>query len=259
MKLKPLTGMLLLSVMFGTSCVHRTVTPARLSPDASFRAIFEQQKQGPSSAAEKSKEAIRQLETTVMEHPSPNSWNELGLLYEKAHSLPAADSAFQSAVAASPEWSTSHNNLGYIFLLQERLEPAEAEFRKAVELNPASVTARNNLATVLARRGDVNGALEQFQMAADAATAHNNLAVVLLEIGKYEESRQQLVAALTIRHYFAPAFENFKLVQERIREQADAQKFGRLPLNPVLAPSYVVALNLRIDNEEIFNPFLERD
>jgi tetratricopeptide (TPR) repeat protein len=272
---KLLTATLLLSAIFGTSCVHRTVSrdfglnnlsapqnpkrSARLSPDASLRAIFQQQTQAAVSAPEQSKETISEFEKQVLAHPSANSWNELGLLYEKAHSLPAAESAFQSAVAANPAWAPSHNNLGYDLLLQDRLDAAEAEFRIAAELNPSSVTARNNLATVLARRGDTKGALEQFQMAADPATAHNNLAVVLLEIGKYEESREQLVEALRIRHYFAPALENFKLVQEHIREQTDTQKFGRLPLNPVRIPSSAIALNLRIDNEEIFNPFLERN
>jgi Flp pilus assembly protein TadD len=204
-------------------------------------------------------EAISILETVLVQRPGANSWNELGLLYEDMGSLPAAESAFQNAIAAKPGSDSAHNNLGYCLLLQDRLDRAEAEFRKAVELNPTSATARNNLAVVLTRRGDPKAALEQFLMTADAATAHNNLAVVLLEIGQYERSRQQLVEALTIRHYFAPALANFKIVQERLREQADIEKFGRLPLNPVRVPSSLFALNPRIDNEEILNPFLERN
>jgi tetratricopeptide (TPR) repeat protein len=81
----------------------------------------------------------------------------------------------------------------------------------------------------LARRGDLPSALAEFQFGTDAATAHNNLAVVLLEMGKYEQSREQLVKALNLRRYFAPALSNFKLVQERIRERAEVQKAGRLP------------------------------
>jgi Flp pilus assembly protein TadD len=210
-------------------------------------------------ASHRSAEAVPVLERFLIQRPGVNSWIELGLLYEEAHSLTAAESAFGSAVAANPESDSAHNNLGYSLFLQGRLEAAEVEFRKAVELMPASTTARNNLATILARRGDTQGALEQFLMTADAATAHNNLAVVLLEMGQYESSRKELVQALTIRRYFAPALANFKLVQERIREQADTEKFGRLPLNPVRLPSSEVALNPRINNEEIFDPFLERN
>ena len=79
-------------------------------------------------------------------------------------------------------------------------------------------------------------------MAADAATAHNNLAVVLLEMEQYERSREELVKALAIRRYFAPALANFRLVQERMRERAEVQKFGRLPLSVVRVPSALVAL-----------------
>ena len=329
MNFKSVAAVLLLSLMFGTGCVRRTVSQdfglsgitsaprskhqaAALSPDASLRAVFKQQTQGAfnplnddphvqglqarlksnpqdiqarlelasvyesyrlyDSALDQYKEALRQLpagdalsgkaavglsnsarashriaeaipllESAIAQQPAANSWNELGLLYENIRSLPAAQSAFEHAVAANPESDRAHNNLGYSLQLQNRTEAAEAEFRKAVELNPASATARNNLATVLTRRGDVQGALEQFLMTADAATAHNNLAVVLLEMGQYERSRQQLVEALTIRHYFAPALANFKLVQQRIREEAEVQKFGRLPLTPVRMPSSLIA------------------
>lgn len=193
-------------------------------------------------ASHRSAEALLFLDALVKQRPSATSWNELGVLYEDTHDLRAAENAFEQALAANPEWDSVHNNLGYNLLLQNRTEAAEASFRKALQLNPASVTARNNLGTILARRSDFEGALQQFEMTADAATAHNNLAVVLLEMGQYERSREELVQALTIRHSFAPALANFKLVQERIREQTEVQKFGRLPLTAIRLPSAIVAL-----------------
>jgi Flp pilus assembly protein TadD len=187
-------------------------------------------------------EAVPILEKALTQRPAVNAWNELGLLYEDVPSLSAAQNAFEHAISVNPESDSAHNNLGYSLLLQSRLEAAELEFRKAVELNPGSATARNNLSVILVRHGDVPGALEQFLMTTDAATAHNNLAVVLLEAGRYEQSREQLVEALTIRHSFAPALANFKIVQERLLEEADMKKYGRLPLNPVRIPSSLVAL-----------------
>ena len=194
-------------------------------------------------ASHRSDEAINALEALVRQRPSPNAWNELGLLYEDIRAPLSAENAFEHAVAAHPESDSLHNNLGYSLLLQKRNEEAEAEFRKALELNPASARARNNLATVLARRGDLQQALEEFQKASDAAAAHNNLAVVLMEMEQYEQSRQQLVQALAIRHYFAPALANFKVVQERIREQAEVRKFGRVPLSAIRVASSLVALD----------------
>jgi Flp pilus assembly protein TadD len=177
----------------------------------------------------------------------------MGLLYEDARDLASAEWAFRQALALNPDSDRTHNNLGYNLLLQNNSVGAEEAFRKALELNPASATARNNLGTLLARRGDLAEALEQFQVSTDAATAHNNLAVVLMEIGQYERSREELVKALAIRRYFAPAMANFKLVQERMRERAELQKVGRLPLSAVRVNT------LRIENENILDSFLERN
>jgi Flp pilus assembly protein TadD len=175
-------------------------------------------------ATARSVEAITFLEGFLETHASASSWNELGLLYDSSGNFAAGERALREAVAQDAESGRFHNNLGYNLLLQNKTEAAEREFRRALELNPKSATTRNNLGVVLARRGDLQGALEQFEYAADAATAHNNLAVVLLEAGQYEQSRQELVKALAIRHYFAPALANFKLVQERIRQRAELSK-----------------------------------
>jgi len=193
-------------------------------------------------ASRRPADAIAPVETLVWQRPSAVYWNELGLLYQAAGDLAKAEIAFAQAATLNPESDRAYNNLGYNLLLENKLQAAEAEFRKALELNPSSKTARNNLATLLARRGDLEGALEEFQLAGGAAAAHNNLAVVLLEMGQYERSREELVKALAIRRYFAPALTNFKLVQELIRERAELQKVGRLPLTAVRVPSALVAL-----------------
>ena len=192
-------------------------------------------------ASRRAQEAIGPVETLLQQRPSAASWIELGLLYQAVSDLGKAEIAFAQAVTLDPESDRAYNNLGYNLLLENKIEAAEAELRRTLELNPSSTTARNNLGTVLARRGDFEGALQEFQLAADVATAHNNLAVVLLEMGQYERSREELVKALAIRRYFAPALANFKLVQERIRERTELQKVGRLPLSAVRVPSAIVA------------------
>ena len=175
-------------------------------------------------ATARSVDALPLVEAFAAIHPSGPSWNEVGLLYDAAGNLKAGEIAFRNSILQDESSDRSHNNLGYNLLLQNDSGAAEVEFRRALELNPKSATTRNNLGVLLARRGNLAGALEQFQASADAATAHNNLAVVLLEAGQYEQSRQELVKALAIRHYFAPALANFKLVQDRIRLRAESQK-----------------------------------
>jgi Tfp pilus assembly protein PilF len=173
-------------------------------------------------ATRRIREVLPLLEGLLKASPSAGLWNQLGSMYDSLGELEAGEKAFREAVALDSRSDGFHNNLGYNLLLQKKVEAAEAEFRSALELNSKSATARNNLGVVLARRGDLAGALEQFQKVADAATAHNNLAVVLMENGQFEQSREQLVKALAFRRNFAPALANFKLVVERIRQQAAA-------------------------------------
>jgi tetratricopeptide (TPR) repeat protein len=184
-------------------------------------------------ALDRNWQAIPLLEQFVKESPSANVWNALGLLYNAAGNLSAGESALREAVGATAASIQLHNNLGYTLLLQNKLEGAEAEFRKELDANPNSAAAHNNLGVLLTRRGDLQGALEQFEFTADEAVSRNNLAVVLMEMGKYEQSRDQLVKALAIRRNFGPALANFKLVQEGIRERAESQKAGHLPQSNV--------------------------
>jgi tetratricopeptide (TPR) repeat protein len=177
--------------------------------------------------------AIPLLEQFLKESPSAAVWNALGLLHDASGNLPAAEAAFRQATASEPSSDQWHNNLGYNLLLQNKTNAAESEFRKALELNPKSITTHNNLGILFARRGEFDAALSEFQFAADAAAAHNNLAVVLMEMGKYEQSRDELVKALALRRYFAPAMSNFKLVQEHLRQREDQPKVGRLPQNGI--------------------------
>jgi Flp pilus assembly protein TadD len=166
------------------------------------------------------------LEQFLRESSSPLVWNALAQLYSATGDLAKAENALSQAVAVDSQSDQWHNNLGYNLLLQNKVESAEAELRNALRLNSKSATAHNNLGMLLARRGDLNGALQQFEVTADAATAHNNLAVILMEMGKYEQSREYLTKALALRRYYGPALSNFRLVQERIRQQTEPQKVG---------------------------------
>jgi len=58
-----------------------------------------------------------------------------------------------------------------------------------------------------------------------------------MEMGKYEQSREELVKALAMRRNFEPALSNFKLVQERVRQRTEVQKVGRLPQRDVRVAS----------------------
>ena len=160
------------------------------------------------SGAGRSSEAIPFLEAFLKTSPSANAWNDLALLYDGVGNHEAGERALREALALNTGSGRLHNNLGYNLQLQNKLEGAEQEYRTALELNPDFAAARNNLGALLGRRGDFEGALQQFKLAADDSAAHNNLAVVLMEAGLYERSREELIKALEIHRNFSPALDN---------------------------------------------------
>jgi tetratricopeptide (TPR) repeat protein len=90
----------------------------------------------------------------------------------------------------------------------------ELSHRAALALNPNldSETARNNLGMALASTsGD---AVLHWQSISDPATAHSNMAAMLIEQARYAEARKELDLALGYNRNHAAALSNLKLVSE---------------------------------------------
>ncbi|MEO7143783.1 MAG: tetratricopeptide repeat protein [Bryobacteraceae bacterium] len=62
--------------------------------------------------------------------------------------------------------------------------------------------------------GSLEEALLNFQSVSGPATAHNNLAAVLIEQGRYTEARQELNVAFSFQKDFPAALDNLRLVSE---------------------------------------------
>ena len=105
------------------------------------------------------------------------------------------------------------NNLGQNLALQERGPEAVSEFRAALELEPANLLARNNLAISLA--ADPAESAQLFQAGTDdPATAHSNLAAILIEKGRYAEARKELNLALGYKPDHREALSNLTIVSD---------------------------------------------
>ncbi len=194
--------------------------------------------------ARRSGEALATVENLAADFPSPNLELQLGLLYDDTDDRKSAESAYRAAIrmatakVGSGEFilAAAHNNLGHNLLLQGQIDQAEIQFRAALIENPGSLIARNNLGVLLTRRGALDEAWEQFRAAsADLAVAHNNFAAVLLQAGHLETSREHLVQSLLHRRGFAPALENFRLVQglmqDRLKTAGNASRTGQAELS----------------------------
>lgn len=158
-------------------------------------------------------EAIASLEAFLKPHlpetPRFESW--LGILLDESGQWASGEGHHRRALELAPPSDSLHNNLGYNLLMQKRNAEAAGEFREALKLNPASQIARNNLGSALAA-GDSTQAVASFQAGSDPATAHSNLAAVLIENGNYAEARRELQIALGYNKALPAALKNLRLV-----------------------------------------------
>jgi Flp pilus assembly protein TadD len=159
-------------------------------------------------------EAIAGLETFLQAHPqsSPEYFSWLGILHDETRQWAAGEPSHRKAIELAPSQDYLHNNLGYNLLMQKKAVEAAVEFREALRLNPASQLARNNLGMALAGQDANAQAIANWQSATDAATAHNNLAAVLIEKGNYSEARKELELALGYNKAHPAALKNMELV-----------------------------------------------
>jgi len=142
--------------------------------------------------------------------PAYDSW--LGIMRDELADWTAGERAHRAALALKDDLDYLHNNLGYNLLRQRRVSEAAFEFRQALKLRPDSEVARNNLAMALAETpGD---AVLHLQSVSDAATAHSNLAAMLIEQQRYPEARKELDLALGYNKTHAAALNNLKLLSE---------------------------------------------
>jgi Flp pilus assembly protein TadD len=167
--------------------------------------------------------AAEQLErfTSTRPQQSADALSMLGILRDELREYKAAEAAHRAALALVPVSDRLHNNLGYNLLLQGNKQGAAAEFRKALDLAPDSRVARNNLAMAMA--ADEQGTPEQLRTIANPAAAHNNVAAVLIEQGRYGEARKELEIALALQPDHDAALRNLRLVSELDGLGADTQ------------------------------------
>lgn len=164
-------------------------------------------------------EAAALLDRFLSKHPAQTSdlpaW--LGILRDETGDYARGESAHRAAVALSPSNAKLHNNLGYNLLIQGKRPEAVEALRRALALDPHMETASNNLGRALMSEAGPQQrreAIAQWKSAANAATAHNNAAAILIEQGDYAEARRELEAALREHRNFLPALKNLELVSQ---------------------------------------------
>jgi Flp pilus assembly protein TadD len=146
------------------------------------------------------------------------------LLRDESGDWKSGEKAHRKAVALAPGRDDLHNNLGYCLLKQGRKDDAAEEFRAALKINSQSITARDNLGLALVgnpagnplgnQAGNSKDAVLNWQSVSDPASAHNNMAVALIEAGNYAEARREIEIALSYNQQHPAALKNLRLVSQ---------------------------------------------
>ncbi len=131
-----------------------------------------------------------------------------------------------------------HLDRGHAAAREGRLADAEAAYRQAVAADATSVRAHESLATLLARRGDAEGAIEHFGVAVrlepENAQAHSDLGALLSELGRNDRALEHLARAVELEPGLAPAQVSLGNVQTRTGrfDEAAATYRGVLESDP---------------------------
>jgi len=110
------------------------------------------------SDAIKNYEHARRLMTV----PSPNLFNNLGLVYQKTNQMKESLEALDSAIKYSPANVEAHNNRGNALAGLGRYEESLKEFQKTIDLNPLYAKAYLNMGITYLDTKNYPKAIEYF-------------------------------------------------------------------------------------------------
>jgi Flp pilus assembly protein TadD len=191
---------------------HYRLAAVQFPNDPQIRIAYSRLLRAQGMHAEASAGLTRFLEGRKQVPELAAAWSLLGILRDEMGDLKSAEGAHRTAVELRPDQDSFHNNLGYNLLLQGIHADAAAEFRRALAIQPNSQIARNNLGLALASQP--REAVTQWQSVSDPASAHSNLAAVLIEKGQYADARRELDIALGYKRDHPAALRNLQLVSE---------------------------------------------
>ncbi len=143
------------------------------------------------------------------------SWT--GILSDELGDWKGGEKYHRAAIAqADQPGSSLYNNLGHNLLRQGQKKEAIEALRTALERDSRNEVARNNLGIALASNSSSNSkeAVMQWQGQSDPASAHSNLAAVLIEEGRYQQAREEINIALGYKPDHPAALKNLALVSE---------------------------------------------
>jgi Flp pilus assembly protein TadD len=128
----------------------------------------------------------------------------LGTLYARQGDFSQAIREYLVASQKAPYDAELLNDLAFAYGQLGDLAKSEKSYRRALEVTPDYPQAHTNLAILLAQQNRLEESLEQFTQAVGPAAAHSNLGAILIGQGRHDEAEQYLQQALALDTTLAP-------------------------------------------------------
>jgi Flp pilus assembly protein TadD len=134
-------------------------------------------------------DAVDQLRTTLAQEPGyAKARYNLARALEAQGDVAAAAAAFLACVKDNPGDAEARVHLSGLYIRQKRYDDALPQLREAARLKPDDADIATNLGTVLAIRGDIEGAIAAYERALkidpNHKTARENLARARANVAK---------------------------------------------------------------------------
>ena len=196
-------------------------------------------------------QGLSELEDAIARHQpaQPEFYFELAEAYRRVGKLPAAIRFYEQACARTPaNWRHFHQ-LGTALTAANQLERAAQALTRAQTLAPREPAVLEAQANLLARQGDLPGAIATLQAALGfdpmAANLHSNLGARLLQLGETKAAEQAWREAVrlrpetaTTRLNLANLLANLPAKQSNFKE-AKAHFLAAIRTAPTFADAYL--------------------
>lgn len=137
----------------------------------------------------------------------------------------SALACFERSVAAAPRFPAALLNLGFLLRRRHRLDEARAVLRRCVSLAPADANGWLNLTATYVNEGEAAAgeavAREALGHCPDSPTLHWNLALLLLEQGRWREGWREYVHRFDTPVLRPPEYGHDGCQPPRLRSLAD--------------------------------------
>jgi Tfp pilus assembly protein PilF len=177
------------------------------------------------------KEAVQRNSSLLSAHLG------LGAAFDKAGNLAQAVDAYQDATKLAPLHADSWRRLGEVHMKLGHSAQAIAALKKSLELDPEVPEAHYALAGLT---GDESSYKEAIRLQPDYSAAHMNLAILLFQKNRPDQSREHFESALRYHTDYALGHYNFGLMLAGQNHIAEALRQFELSVKPGSTPLSVL-------------------